>query len=104
MNRCLEPDPQEPYRVSDAVLTIDCEFLRQNVDYFPVCRDTNRPCLIDYSIDIVFIDLPIPAAYRYDAARIESLYLDTTQPHVDLVDWKAAHHLRFFDGSFYCVH
>src|SRR5262245_19111648 len=104
VNRCLQPNSQKPYWISDAVLVIDREFLGQDVDDLSIGRHADRPGLIDYPINVFFIDLAVSAAYRDYAARIESLHLYAAQSYVHLIDWQPAHHLGFFNSALDCVH
>src|SRR5262249_41345946 len=104
VNRCLQPDSQKSDGVSDTVLAVDGEFLRQDVDDLSIGWHADGSGLVDYTIDVLFIDLAVAAAYGDNAARIQSLHLDSTEPYIDLIDRQTAHHLGFFNSALDCFH
>src|SRR5262249_3828172 len=104
VNRCLKPDSQKTYWISDTVLAVDREFLGKDVDDLSIGWYADRSGLVNYTIHVLFIDFAVSTAYCDDSPRIEPLDLDTAQPNVDLIDWQPAHHLGFFNGALDCLH
>ena len=83
----LEPERAHPERVLDALLAVDREAARRDVEDVAVRRDRDRPGDLDRPVDVLAGDLAVVAADRDLAARVQALDVlaaDADEGAVDL--------------------
>src|SRR5690606_5357975 len=98
----FESHTRHTNRLPYAFLVIDDEFLRQYVQDLLVGRYGDRPCRIDYPVDVARAHFLV--AYRHDAVGVEAANVAAGDPGVDRVDIAAGHQFRFLDGALDGVH
>jgi hypothetical protein len=86
----------------DALLVIDDEFLRQDVNDLLIGRYRYRPRGIDDPIDVARRHLFVPD--RDDAVGVEAADVIAGDAGIHRVDLAAGHQLRFLDGALNRLH
>src|SRR5262245_29428123 len=97
VHRRLEPHPQEAYRVTDSILSVYGELLRQDVNDLAIGRHAYSASLIDHSINVFLSDIAISAADRDNSARVDPAHLRAAESHVYRIDRQARHHFGLLD-------
>src|SRR6185312_8603956 len=87
-------------RRADAVLLVDNEVLRQDVQDFASARERNGLGRVDGPADVFMRDLVLPARDGDDAAAVERLDVRARETQVHRVDLDARGQFRFVDGLF----
>ena len=89
-------------RLADAVLTIDDELLRQDVQDFLIGRDRHRLGGFDHPFDIAGGDFLV--LDRHHAVRVEALDVAAGDAGVHILDLAVGHQLDFLDHPADGVH
>ncbi len=98
MNPRFQPHARHPVRLAHALLLIDRELLRQDMQHLPIERDRDRARRIDHSIDIARADFA--AAHRDDPVTVEALDMRPGDADHHRADAHAGSFLRFLDRRF----
>ena len=77
----LEPDRAHAQGVLDALLAVDREVARQDVEHLPVGRDGHGPRDLRGPVDVLAADLPMGPADRHRAPRVEALHVAAADAH-----------------------
>ena len=93
----FEPRAGHADRRADAVLLVDDEVLRQDVQDLAAARQRDRLGRVDRAPDVLARDLPVLAGHRHDAAAVEGLDVRARQSEVDGIDLDAGGEFRFVD-------
>ena len=93
----LEAHAGHAQRLLDAVLVVDDELLRQDVDDLAVQRDGDRLGRVDDPGDVGLADLLV--LHRDDALAVEALDVAAGDAGVDGGDLAAGHQLGLFDRA-----
>ena len=94
----LEADRAHPERVLDALLAVDDEVARQDVEDLAVRRDLDRPGHLGRPVDVLAGDLAVVAAHRDRAGRVLALDVLAADRHEGPVDLPAGQPLGLLDG------
>ena len=98
MNARLEPHARHAVRLAHALLLIDGELLRQNMQHLAIERDRDRARRVDHAIDIARADFA--AAHRDDSVAVEAPDMRSRDADDDRADAHAGSFLRFLDRRF----
>ena len=94
----LEPGPCHAERGADAILLINDEILRKDMEDLPAGGQGHRFRRLDRPSDVVAGNLTILAGNRNHTAAIEPLHVGTGKREVHRVDLNSGHQLRLLDG------
>ena len=95
MNSRLEPHARHSDWIAHALLLIDRELLRQNMQHLAIERDRDRARRVDHAIDIARADFA--AAHRDDSVAVEPADMRPGDADDDRADAHAGGFLRFLD-------
>ena len=95
VNVHFESGSHHSQRIADSILVIDGEFLRQDVDDFPVRRKRDRSSSLDNAAHIVAVNFPRARWYRRHAATVETFDVRTSKADINRLDFTTRHRLRF---------
>ena len=98
MHLHLEPHPRHPERLAHAVLVIDEEGLRQDVDDLAVLGQVDRLRGLEGALDVGRTDLAVPAGHRHHAAAVDAADMAAGDARVDRRDLDARHLLGLGNG------
>jgi hypothetical protein len=93
----LEAHAGHADRLADALLVIDQELLRDDVQDLLVGRDGNGARGVDDALDVAGRDLAL--ANRDDAVRVQAAHVAAGDARVDVADLAAGHQLGFLDRA-----
>ena len=101
MNSRFQPHARHSVRLAHALLLIDRELLRQNMQHLPIERNRNRARRIDHSLDVAHADFT--AAHCDDPVTVQAFEVRPGDANHDRADAHAGSFLRFFDCGFDCI-
>src|SRR5688572_4479254 len=93
----LEPGAGHPHRRADAVLFVDNEVLRQDVQNLAAGGQRHRLGRVNRPAHVVAGDLAVLAGHRDDAAAVESLDVRPRERQMHGVDLDPRHQLRLLN-------
>ena len=93
----FEPEPDHAKRVFDAILPIDHETARDDMQHFAVLRNRNRPRRIEGAFHVIGFDAALAAPGRDYAAAVDGRNVRTGHVHKCARDFVAARSLGLFD-------
>ena len=97
VNACFQANTRHTDRLVDAVLSVDDELLRYDMQNFAVTRQMDFFRVVHQAHDIVCADLAIGIADRYYATRLERLDVITRNAYDNLTDLDAGLRFSFRD-------
>ena len=98
----LEPHARHADGLADAVLRVDDEFLRQDVQDLLVRRDRDGTRGVDHALDVARHHFLV--ADRDDAVRVEAAHVAAGDACEDRMDLAAGHQLGFLDRALDRLH
>src|SRR5690606_19367833 len=102
MHLGLEAHAGHAYRLTDAVLRIDDELLRQHVNDALIGRNRHGARRVDDALDVAGADLFV--ADRDDAVRVQAAHVTARDAGQHAVDLAARHELGLFDRALNRLH
>ena len=73
MDARFQPHPGHPDRIAHALLVVDRELLRQDVQYLAIERNRDRARRVDHALDVARADFA--AAHRDDTVAVEPAHV-----------------------------
>ena len=98
----LEAHARHADRLADALLRVDDEFLRQDVQDLLVGRDRHGARGVDHAVHVAGRHFLV--ADRDDAVRVEAAHVAARDAREHRVDLAAGHQLRLLDGALDRLH
>src|SRR5262249_29447824 len=95
----FEPHAAHADRVLDAVLVVDDEFLRDDVDDLAIGGDGDRLRGLDHALHVGGRDLVVLARHRHDAAAVQAADVVAGDAGVHALGLHAGHALGLLDRA-----
>src|SRR5215471_7256759 len=83
--------------ITDAMLIVDSEFLRKNMNDLAVGGESNGSCRFDHAPHVLTVDLACTSRYRSYPAAIETLDVRARQANIYVLHFAVRHRLCFGD-------
>ena len=100
----LQPYPGHTHRIVNPVLFIHYEFLRKNVQDFPVHRQSYGLGGADHPFAVSFRNDTVFPAHRNNALAVNRTDMVAGDTGIDVTDFVAAHQFRLFHRLFDRLH